>query len=582
MTRSGGDGAVVQMMYDPPASMRGRQFPARGAVVLAARLVVLALCLGATRGGRAETGVLYTLVVPHDGVVLRSGPGASFYATDRLKTGMRLDVYRESPDGWLAIRPPAGSFSLVERRQLKRGDEAGVAAVRTDGTLACVGSSVETVQAYVSQVRLQKGELVELLDAWKDAPSEADAQSDDPAWCRISPAAGEFRWVRADDLKPDAQTASRPRPQAAAASPKPDAEIDTSPVTGPPSAKSSFEADGWVRVDRENPSDRSQTSQSPTFDSAPRAEPTPRSEMTPDGTRDAQAAPTATQPATSAAAAPTTSPPSAPQPTARARPTQPVARLDSDSVIMIPAAATAGAAETARPAPATAPMSNEDRWSSRTPPPRQSIQELETDLALMVAQDARTWRLAELRRRVEANLVRFGTTDERVQARRLLDRIGEFEQLTSRLGQVQTPSGSVASAPVGSAPATSPEPLASSAPPAAAPAVVRTDAARAGTDRSESPTEIGEQSVAGDVNTVKYDGSGWLVPVHSTTGTAPPFALLDAQGEVLGYVSPTPGLNLQRYVRQQVGIFGIRGYVPALNKPHVTAERIVELDRRLR
>ena len=81
---------------------------------------------------------------------------------------------------------------------------------------------------------------------------------------------------------------------------------------------------------------------------------------------------------------------------------------------------------------------------------------------------------------------------------------------------------------------------------------------------------------------VKYDGSGWLVPVHSATGTAPPFALLDAQGDVLGYVSPTPGLNLQRYVRKQVGIFGQRGYVQSLNKPHVTAERIVDLDRHLR
>jgi hypothetical protein len=50
----------------------------------------------------------------------------------------------------------------------------------------------------------------------------------------------------------------------------------------------------------------------------------------------------------------------------------------------------------------------------------------------------------------------------------------------------------------------------------------------------------------------------------------------------LGYVSPTPGLNLQRYVRKQVGIFGLRGYVPTLNKPHVTAERVVDLDRHLR
>jgi hypothetical protein len=174
---------------------------------------------------------------------------------------------------------------------------------------------------------------------------------------------------------------------------------------------------------------------------------------------------------------------------------------------------------------------------------------LEVDLAMMVAQDSQAWRLAELRQRVDANLVRFETTAERVQARRLLERIGEFEQLQSRMAQASPPT-----VPPATATASSP-PAAGSAP-----------ADTAG-------------SAAADV---KYDGSGWLVPVHSATGAAPPFALLDAQGEVLGYVSPTPGLNLQRYVRKQVGVFGLRGYVPTLNKPHVTAERVVDLDRHLR
>jgi hypothetical protein len=72
------------------------------------------------------------------------------------------------------------------------------------------------------------------------------------------------------------------------------------------------------------------------------------------------------------------------------------------------------------------------------------------------------------------------------------------------------------------------------------------------------------------------------VPVHSSKPTVPPFALLDAEGDVLHYVSPTPGLNLQPYVRKQVGVFGQRGYVRSLNKPHVTAERIVDLGRQRR
>jgi len=175
---------------------------------------------------------------------------------------------------------------------------------------------------------------------------------------------------------------------------------------------------------------------------------------------------------------------------------------------------------------------------------------LDLELSMMVAGDMRAWRLADLRQRVDANLLRYETTAERVRARQLLERIAEFEQLQSRMVQASA-----------------------TTPPASA-SVPATTGAGAG---NAAPVE----TAAGPA-TVKYDGSGWLVPVHSATGTTPPFALLDAQGEVLGYVSPTPGLNLQRYLRKQVGIFGQRGYVQSLNKPHVTAERIVDLDRHLR
>jgi hypothetical protein len=193
-------------------------------------------------------------------------------------------------------------------------------------------------------------------------------------------------------------------------------------------------------------------------------------------------------------------------------------------------------------------------WTSRTPPARQALDELELELSLMVAGEMRAWRLADLRQRVDANLLRYESTAERVRARQLLERIAEFEQLQSRMAPAT--------------PAAPPAPSASAGVPAPPPAPAAPVAAA--------------ENAAGTAVAVKYDGSGWLVPVHSATGTAPPFALLDAQGEVLGYVSPTPGLNLQRYLRKQVGIFGQRGYVQSLNKPHVTAERIVDLDRHLR
>lgn len=535
--------------------------------------VLLAACLTMAGLSRAETKLPYSLTVPRGGATLRSGPGSTFYATDRLAAGVQIDIFREEKDGWLAIQPPPGSFSLVERRQLKAGQEPGVAVVLAEDVLSCVGSRVEAVPTYVSQVRLRKDELVELLDKWDD--DAVAAESGDRVWCRISPPAGEFRWVQANDLKRDTSIQPDTTVSAEAA-----AEVGTAETPGPATTpKTSFEADGW----RTRPADLTATPPRSTAPAAPKAD----ANQAPPAANAKQASPTARAnpgwkaiPPVPATAQPdeasqvdtaNASPKAKPKTPA---PSQIRVPVDGEKLIGRPVSNPLGAAGTTplplaaqtqetpisliseplTPAPATSipatpAPSEENRWTSRTPPPRQSVDELEVDLAMMVAQDAHAWRLAELRQRVDANLARFETTAERVQARRLLERIGEFEQLQSRIAQASPQT-------------VQPPPTLDSRPPAPASVAAGADA-----------------SAAADV---KYDGSGWLVPVHSATGAAPPFALLDAQGEVLGYVSPTPGLNLQRYLRKQVGIFGLRGYVPTLNKPHVTAERVVDLDRHLR
>lgn len=567
-------------------------------------LLLLAAGLSMTGFGRAETQFPYSVAVPAGGVILRSGPGQTFYATDRVAAGASLEVYREEHGGWLAVRPPTGSFSLVERHQLKAGDEAGVAVVVQEDVLSCVGSRVQAVSSYVSQVRLRKDEPVELLAPWNDdaAAGEADVQAG--AWCRIAPPAGEFRWLQASDLKPNRAPQPRSGDRVEPARESPPAE--TAGQAAAP--KTSFEADGW----RTKPADLAGSpprstppatvAAEPVADSAAadgqRQTPTPatsavapRSDTDPGWT----ASPAVARPAADRQAAPVEMPVQAKHASQEPAASPVRVPVDGERLLGRPVSAPlAGAASTATavkpappvptaaagvgganvdasespprvPAPATSapPVSAPaaDRWTSRTPPPRQSIEELEVDLAMMVAQDAQAWRLAELRQRVDANLLRFETAEERVQARRLLDRISEFEQLQSRLAQVSAPTAQPVTTPA-SAPATAVPAL------AAAPAPLT----------ASSP----DGAADGASPDVKYDGSGWLVPVHSATGAAPPFALLDAQGEVLGYVSPTPGLNLQRYLRKQVGIFGLRGFVPTLNKPHVTAERVVDLDRHLR
>src|SRR6476619_2840895 len=52
------------------------------------------------------------------GAPVHSGPGENYYPTDTLSEGDTIEVYREKPGGWLAIRPPMGSYSWVAERDL--------------------------------------------------------------------------------------------------------------------------------------------------------------------------------------------------------------------------------------------------------------------------------------------------------------------------------------------------------------------------------------------------------------------------------------------------------------------------------
>ncbi|HEY6563467.1 MAG TPA: hypothetical protein VIY86_03175, partial [Pirellulaceae bacterium] len=59
-------------------------------------------------------GVAYVAV---DELDVHSGPGPDFYATSRLPRGARLEVVQEMPE-WIAIRPPEGSFSWLDARNV--------------------------------------------------------------------------------------------------------------------------------------------------------------------------------------------------------------------------------------------------------------------------------------------------------------------------------------------------------------------------------------------------------------------------------------------------------------------------------
>ena len=168
------------------------------------------------------------------------------------------------------------------------------------------------------------------------------------------------------------------------------------------------------------------------------------------------------------------------------------------------------------------------------------LQQLDVELSLMLAKDKSEWNLTDLRQRVEALVERGNDPVARGQARLLLDKIKQFEQTfdAEDIGPV-----------------------------AASAAVAAVEA-----DAKPSPADP------------RYDSKGWLKPVVSRRSEKPPapFAIVDADGKPICFISPSPGLNLNRYVNKQVGVYGRRGYIESLKTTHVTAERVIDLSRHVR
>jgi hypothetical protein len=390
----------------------------------------------------AEGQLPRQLRVGEAGAVLRCGPGEAYYATDELPPGESLEVWRVEDDGWLAVRPPEGSFSLMATTDLKLIPETDLAAVRGKDVVAWVGSNAGPIDEYRWQVRLDEGEKVVVL-------SEARQRLFDGAppkrLYRIEPPAGEFRWVRAQDL----QDADRLEPR-----------IDRAVKL----------ADYRVTADEEPSATDWQ----------------PRGRVTVSDEASRQRIPTASRPA------------------------ERIARTESRG--------------------RSAALAS---FAGR-------LRDLELRLSLMVAEPSESWDFRALRNDAESLLDQASTTLERSRAQRLSDQIEEFAALGRRFDRLERTTG------------------------------------------EETPEERGELAEDEAIVDPRFDGHGWLLPVHSTQRMAPPYALLDDDGRVLQFVSPAPGLNLHRYLRKEIGIFGQRSFIPSLDKPHVTAHRVVDLERHRR
>jgi hypothetical protein len=131
----------------------------------------------------------YQAIVEIDGEYVRSGPGPSFYPTDKLRKGDKVTVHRHDPGGWCMISPPPGSFSWIKAEHVQRSGESN-GVLKANGVVVHIGSSLSADEFTTIQGNLSKGDAVQIMGE-KTFPFE-----DGPRLMyKVSPVRREWRWV---------------------------------------------------------------------------------------------------------------------------------------------------------------------------------------------------------------------------------------------------------------------------------------------------------------------------------------------------------------------------------------------------
>jgi hypothetical protein len=128
---------------------------------------------------------------------VRSGPSADpkYYATGKLHQGDKVQVLREEDGGWLAIKPPQGSFSWINTIFIELLPDKRGARVLGDDVEVRIGSSlVNAPPTVMSRSKLKRGGLVIVLDTNK-------MHADNALWLPILPIPDEVRYISAEAVK---------------------------------------------------------------------------------------------------------------------------------------------------------------------------------------------------------------------------------------------------------------------------------------------------------------------------------------------------------------------------------------------
>lgn len=207
-------------------------------------LVAALLAAAAEDAGKVQ--YVATVKVPEAEVRSGAGASAELYSTNRLHKGDKVEVIKELEDGWLAIKPPPGSFSWINSRFVEEappGKPMWVVVAHPEARVPLlIGSDVRKDKPTVESVRVVRGTLLRSIGPMRSA--------DDGRWLPVEPPAAEVRYLRAEAVSRtgiEADTAAAPtapplaRSQQGRVAAKP-----LQPAAAPPSAATVTLPAGWV------------------------------------------------------------------------------------------------------------------------------------------------------------------------------------------------------------------------------------------------------------------------------------------------------------------------------------------------
>lgn len=515
----------------------------------------------------------YQALVLREGAKVHSGPAGVHYSTEELNQGAAVEVYRHDPNGWCAIRPTSGSFSLVPESTIQIVNK-GVGRIKSGGTQAWVGTKLGPVEKPLWQVKLKQGELVEVIGqvSWPDPEGHSTV------WVQIAPPAGEFRWIRISDIQIPAAARLEMQKQALKNSPKEDREetrqvrslldspartrnVDASQVR---QASMEYGVDGFEQSDSNSRSTELSQPLSVPSNSGWRQASKPIPSQTRVSSNDRiggfssrgfDSHERIASRSNSNSGLTNTTPnnisrnnyPSSfgKSPDGRYRSESNPAEVPANRV----ANADLGLSSLAR----DLRNARSDRANNRMEiPNRQAalkdrMVDLEFSLTKEMVKEPVDWRLDDLELAATSVFRNSSDLSERRLADKFLTKIENCRKVQAGYKSGLDPA--------------------------------QTDVARR--SRFNRTRAIGAVSQEDIELGTTYDAHGWLNQLIRNGGQSEPeYVLQDANGKVTHHVKPVQGMNLHRYLKSRVGIIGQRGYHNRLKLDHVTAHQVIELKRR--